>query len=44
MRDALADGGMKGLTKLIKSGTLPVALVATFMYELRFGTSEPEQS
>jgi len=44
MRDALADGGMDGLTKLIKSGTLPVTLVATFMYELRFGTSEPEQS
>ncbi len=44
MREALARGGMKGLEKLIKTGTLPVTLVATFMYELRFGTSEPEQT
>jgi hypothetical protein len=40
MRDALAKGGMKGLEKLIKTGTLSVALMATFMYELRFGSSE----
>ena len=40
MRDALAKGGMKGLEKLIKTGALSVALIATFMYELRFGSSE----
>tara|TARA_Y100000310_G_scaffold156811_1_gene156230 strand:- start:275 stop:2527 length:2253 start_codon:yes stop_codon:yes gene_type:complete len=44
MREALAQGGMSGLEKLIKTGTLPVALVATFMYELRFGTPEPEKT
>jgi len=44
MREALARGGLKGLEKLIKTGVLPTTLVATLLYELRFGTSEPEQS
>ncbi|MDP6736632.1 MAG: hypothetical protein QF732_09075 [Nitrospinaceae bacterium] len=44
MREALARGGLKGLEKLIKTGALPTTLVATLLYELRFGASEPEQS
>ena len=41
MREALATGGMKGLEELIKTGSLSVAVVATFMYELKFGSPEP---
>ena len=41
MREALATGGMKGLEELIKTGSLSVAVVATFMYELKFGSTEP---
>lgn len=42
MRDALSAGGIKGLEKLIKTGTLPVALVSTFMYGLQFQQSPDE--